>query len=120
MCYIHKIDPSFSMIIHEGILSTSTQANKNFRLFSDGIIRDSDTLTIIATITSSSTCTMLSDSTFTLVSNDTNNNNNKEKAIDNDDDKTLEFTAPTTPGDYPYLCTFPGHWRMMNGVLKVE
>ena len=31
----------------------------------------------------------------------------------------IEFTAPATPGDYPYLCTFPGHWRMMNGVLKV-
>lgn len=31
----------------------------------------------------------------------------------------IEFTVPTTPGDYPYLCTFPGHWRMMNGVLKV-
>jgi uncharacterized protein len=31
----------------------------------------------------------------------------------------IEFTAPTEPGDYPYLCTFPGHWRMMNGVLKV-
>lgn len=31
----------------------------------------------------------------------------------------IEFTAPTTPGDYPYLCTFPGHWRLMNGVLKV-
>ena len=31
----------------------------------------------------------------------------------------IEFTAPTAPGDYPYLCTFPGHWRMMNGVLKV-
>lgn len=31
----------------------------------------------------------------------------------------LQFTAPTTPGDYPYICTFPGHWRQMNGVLKV-
>ncbi len=31
----------------------------------------------------------------------------------------IEFTAPTEPGDYPYLCTFPGHWRLMNGVLKV-
>jgi uncharacterized protein len=31
----------------------------------------------------------------------------------------IEFTAPTAPGDYPYLCTFPGHWRLMNGVLKV-
>jgi azurin len=31
----------------------------------------------------------------------------------------IEFTAPATPGDYPYLCTFPGHWRTMHGVLKV-
>ena len=31
----------------------------------------------------------------------------------------LEFTAPTEPGEYPYICTFPGHWRLMNGVLKV-
>ncbi len=31
----------------------------------------------------------------------------------------IEFTAPATPGDYPYLCTFPGHWRLMHGVLKV-
>ncbi len=23
------------------------------------------------------------------------------------------------PGDYPYICTFPGHWRLMNGVLTV-
>ncbi len=32
----------------------------------------------------------------------------------------LTFTAPSEPGDYPYLCTFPGHWRMMNGILKVR
>lgn len=32
----------------------------------------------------------------------------------------LTFTAPNEPGDYPYLCTFPGHWRIMNGVLKVK
>ncbi|ADB36575.1 PVC-type heme-binding CxxCH protein [Spirosoma linguale] len=31
----------------------------------------------------------------------------------------LKFTAPATPGDYPFVCTFPGHWRMMNGVMKV-
>jgi cytochrome c oxidase subunit II len=31
----------------------------------------------------------------------------------------IEFTAPSEPGDYPYICTFPGHWRLMNGVLKV-
>ena len=33
--------------------------------------------------------------------------------------ETLEFTAPAA-GDYPYLCTFPGHGILMNGVMKVE
>ncbi len=32
----------------------------------------------------------------------------------------LRFTAPAQPGAYPYVCTFPGHWRVMNGVMKVE
>ena len=32
----------------------------------------------------------------------------------------LRFTAPAQPGRYPYVCTFPGHWRMMRGVLVVE
>ncbi len=32
----------------------------------------------------------------------------------------LTFTAPAQPGRYPYLCTFPGHWRIMRGVLIVE
>lgn len=31
----------------------------------------------------------------------------------------LKFTAPAQPGDYPFVCTFPGHWRLMNGVMKV-
>ena len=31
----------------------------------------------------------------------------------------LVFTAPAEPGDYPYTCTFPGHWRIMKGVLTV-
>ena len=31
----------------------------------------------------------------------------------------IEFKAPAEAGDYPYLCTFPGHWRLMNGVLHV-
>ena len=33
---------------------------------------------------------------------------------------TIHFTAPKEKGDYPYLCTFPGHWMVMNGVMKVE
>lgn len=30
----------------------------------------------------------------------------------------VTFTAPD-PGDYPYICTFPGHYMMMKGVLTV-
>ena len=33
--------------------------------------------------------------------------------------ETLRFTAPSEPGDYPYVCTFPGHWIRMNGVMHV-
>ena len=32
---------------------------------------------------------------------------------------TINFTVPNEPGDYPYICTFPGHWRLMFGNLKV-
>jgi putative heme-binding domain-containing protein len=32
---------------------------------------------------------------------------------------TLTFTAPTTPGTYAYVCTFPGHWIKMYGALQV-
>jgi azurin len=30
----------------------------------------------------------------------------------------VTFDAPA-PGDYPYICTFPGHYMMMKGVLTV-
>lgn len=30
------------------------------------------------------------------------------------------FMAPDRPGRYPYVCTFPGHWPMMNGVMTVR
>jgi putative heme-binding domain-containing protein len=32
----------------------------------------------------------------------------------------ISFRAPTAPGRYPYLCTFPGHWMVMNGEMIVE
>lgn len=35
-------------------------------------------------------------------------------------DFAIWFHTPKTPGRYPYLCTFPGHWMVMNGVLIVE
>jgi putative heme-binding domain-containing protein len=31
----------------------------------------------------------------------------------------LRFTAPAEPGIYPFVCTFPGHWVVMNGVMVV-
>jgi putative heme-binding domain-containing protein len=31
----------------------------------------------------------------------------------------LSWTAPMTPGVYPYVCTFPGHWMRMHGALYV-
>jgi len=31
---------------------------------------------------------------------------------------TVEFTAPAA-GDYTYICTFPGHFMMMKGVMRV-
>jgi len=31
----------------------------------------------------------------------------------------LSFMAPETPGDYSFVCTFPGHWRRMVGTLAV-
>ena len=38
----------------------------------------------------------------------------KEKAV-------TSFTAPTVPGSYPYLCSFPGHTQAgMAGTLEVK
>jgi azurin len=32
-----------------------------------------------------------------------------------------DFKAPTIPGDYPFLCTFPAHYQSgMKGVLRVK
>ncbi|MEZ6094886.1 MAG: GDSL-type esterase/lipase family protein [Pirellulaceae bacterium] len=31
----------------------------------------------------------------------------------------IQFIAPKKPGVYPYVCTYPGHWRRMFGALYV-
>ena len=31
----------------------------------------------------------------------------------------LTFTAPSEPGEYPFVCTFPRHWMRMYGVMVV-
>lgn len=42
------------------------------------------------------------------------------KLLNMKESETIEFTAPAEKGDYPYLCTFPGHSMIMNGTMKVE
>jgi uncharacterized protein len=32
----------------------------------------------------------------------------------------LIFRVPDQPGEYPFVCTIPGHWRIMNGIMIVE
>jgi azurin len=32
----------------------------------------------------------------------------------------LDFKAPAKAGDYPFICSFPGHWRVMKGIFRVE
>ena len=39
--------------------------------------------------------------------------------IDPNGKYTMTFKVPDVPGNYPYICTFPGHWRIMKGILKV-
>lgn len=32
---------------------------------------------------------------------------------------TIYFTAPKVPGLYPFICTYPGHYMVMKGVIRV-
>lgn len=41
------------------------------------------------------------------------------KLVDPGSTLRLNFTAPTEPGEYSYVCTFPGHWLRMFGSLMV-
>lgn len=42
------------------------------------------------------------------------------KLVDPKKTDKISFTAPTEKGDYPFLCTFPGHGAMMRGVAHVK
>ena len=42
------------------------------------------------------------------------------KLLNHEQSEVLEFTAPSKPGEYDFLCTFPGHWQLMRGVMIVE
>jgi len=42
------------------------------------------------------------------------------KLVDPKKSDTIEFVAPAKPGDYPFVCTFPGHAMTMKGILTVK
>jgi len=42
------------------------------------------------------------------------------RLVDPEGRESIVFTAPTEPGEYPFVCTVPGHWRLMNGIMIVE
>lgn len=33
--------------------------------------------------------------------------------------ETIYFVAPSKPGDYQFVCTYPGHYLVMQGILRV-
>tara|TARA_B100000925_G_scaffold288085_1_gene268451 strand:+ start:124 stop:561 length:438 start_codon:yes stop_codon:yes gene_type:complete len=41
------------------------------------------------------------------------------KLLGPDETETISFTAPES-GDYEYVCTFPGHFALMRGTMKVK
>lgn len=41
------------------------------------------------------------------------------KMLNPNESGSVIFTLPDTPGTYPFVCTFPGHWRFMKGVIIV-
>ena len=41
------------------------------------------------------------------------------KLIDTGKEEIINFTAPTTEGAYPFICSFPGHHLVMRGTLIV-
>ena len=41
------------------------------------------------------------------------------KLLQSGEKEKLPFVAPSKPGVYPYVCTYPGHWRRMFGALYV-
>jgi len=39
--------------------------------------------------------------------------------LDQGDKFELTVKVPNVTGDYPFVCTFPGHWRIMHGIMTV-
>lgn len=41
------------------------------------------------------------------------------KMLDPNESDSIFITLPEEPGTYPFVCTFPGHWRFMQGEIIV-
>ncbi|MEP6919372.1 MAG: plastocyanin/azurin family copper-binding protein, partial [Acidobacteriota bacterium] len=41
------------------------------------------------------------------------------RLVNSGETERLNFTAPSAPGEYSYLCSFPGHYLRMYGVMLV-
>ncbi|MGV8878689.1 MAG: PVC-type heme-binding CxxCH protein [Sphingobacteriaceae bacterium] len=41
------------------------------------------------------------------------------KLVNNGQTDEIKFIAPEKTADYDFICSFPGHWSMMRGVMKV-
>ena len=41
------------------------------------------------------------------------------RLLESNQSESLIFEAPTEPGVYPFVCTYPGHWRRMHGAIYV-
>ena len=41
------------------------------------------------------------------------------KLVQPGQEESITFSCPS-PGDYPYMCMFPGHTLLMNGIIKAE
>ena len=41
------------------------------------------------------------------------------RLLQTQEEQVLDFQAPKLPGIYPFVCTYPGHWRRMFGALYV-
>jgi glucose/arabinose dehydrogenase/azurin len=41
------------------------------------------------------------------------------KLVEPGNQERMKLTAPSTPGDYEYVCTYPEHWKVMYGQLVV-
>jgi azurin len=42
------------------------------------------------------------------------------KLVDHGKEETIEFKCPDQPGNYHFVCTFPGHHLIMRGTMVVK